>query len=176
MKRLWNISCLLCCLLIFNSCSRDTTVAQDDPSQQEETPSSATLAPEEPEESDVTDPVDPVNETVDMANMTLGIAMIEYVDIEQKKAVPYTIDVVAKGHLADGCTDISEVTTNRSGSNYTIKIRTKRPKDKVCTQAVVPFERNIPIDVEKLSPGKYTLDVNGYRSAFIVKVDRTVTR
>jgi inhibitor of cysteine peptidase len=43
----------------------------------------------------------------------------------------------------------------------------------VCTQALVPFEETIPLDVEGLLAGEYTVNVNGVMATFTLDVDNT---
>ena len=51
--------------------------------------------------------------------------------------------------MPDGCTQIDrvDVTSERDRSFFRVEITTVRERDKICTQALVPFERSIRLDV-----------------------------
>lgn len=78
------------------------------------------------------------------------------------------ITVVVNGQLPDGCTRISGVEHKRDGSVFRVTVTTTRPIDIMCTQALVPFRRSIPLAVAGLPAGIYTVDVNGVRESFIL--------
>jgi len=98
-----------------------------------------------------------------------GTAYVEEVQVEMKKTViPPEISISVKGNLPDGCTKIDRenITIEKENGNITIGIPTIRPADAVCTQALVPFEERIPLDVEGFEVGSYTVSVNGVEADF----------
>jgi inhibitor of cysteine peptidase len=100
-----------------------------------------------------------------------GTATVETVQVMTLESFPVQIRVVAEGYLPDGCTEINEIKTERADNNFNINISTKRPKDAICTQAIVPFNETIPLDVQGLKAGNYTLNVNGVKGSFELAVD-----
>jgi hypothetical protein len=83
------------------------------------------------------------------------------------------VAAVARGHLPDGCTEIDEVRSSfdEDDNTLSVEITTVRDADAVCTQALVPFEERIQLDVYGLPAGTYTVDVNGVRETFTFDVD-----
>lgn len=84
-------------------------------------------------------------------------------------SLPLEITAVAHGNLPDGCTKISGVDQKREGSVFRVTVMTTRPADIMCTQALVPFRRSIPLSVVGLRPGIYSVEVNGVRDSFILR-------
>lgn len=101
-------------------------------------------------------------------------AMVESAKIYIKETFPMQVDVYAMGNLPDGCTKISDTQQSRDGNTFRITIMTERPAHIVCTQALVPFEHTVALDVVGLKAGTYTVNVNDVRETFIMEVDNGV--
>jgi inhibitor of cysteine peptidase len=100
-----------------------------------------------------------------------GVAQVDSVEVLILESFPVQIHVVARGNLPDGCTTVDQVTQERDGNAFTVTITTIRPSGQVCTQALVPFERVIALDVLGLPAGVYTVTVNGVSETFELQVD-----
>jgi len=100
-------------------------------------------------------------------------ATIESVDVLILESFPVQIHVVAKGYLNNGCGKISTINTEKSASAFNITI-TAIYEDAICTQALVPFEQNIPLDVVNLKAGTYSVSVNGVSGSFTLDVDNSI--
>jgi len=100
-----------------------------------------------------------------------GLAPVENIDILILESFPVQINVVARGNLPDGCTTIDEVIQERDGNTFRVTITTVRPVGMECTEALVPFEKVIALDVYGLPAGVYTVDVNGVSGTFELTVD-----
>jgi inhibitor of cysteine peptidase len=100
-----------------------------------------------------------------------GMALVEDIDILILESFPVQVNVVARGNLPDGCTTINEVIQERDGNTFRVTITTVRPVGMVCTEALVPFEKVIALDVYGLPAGVYTVDVNGVGDTFELTVD-----
>lgn len=105
---------------------------------------------------------------------TYSMANVENIEILTLESFPVQINVVAEGYLPDGCTEVDEINTEKVGNNFNITITTKRPKDAVCTQAIESFEETIPLEVQGLSAGNYTVNVNGVTGSFELAIDNTL--
>ncbi|WP_048136639.1 protease inhibitor I42 family protein [Methanosarcina horonobensis] len=103
-----------------------------------------------------------------------GMANVESIDVLILESFPVQIYVIAEGYLPDGCTEINEIKTEREGNQFNINITTKRPKDAICTQAIENFRETIPLEVQGLSAGNYTVNVNGVNGSFELAVDNTL--
>jgi hypothetical protein len=97
-------------------------------------------------------------------------APIETVDIQILESFPVQVNVVAKGVFSDGCGNIDEVHSEKQGETFTITMTQKRIGE-VCTMALVPFEKIIPLDVTGLTAGSYNVSVNNIKSSFKLEVD-----
>jgi inhibitor of cysteine peptidase len=80
---------------------------------------------------------------------------------------------VVDGYLPDGCTTIDQIAQQLDGDTIKVTITTTRPADKVCTQALVPYEEKISLDVLGLAAGTYIVDVNGVTAAFTLAVENS---
>lgn len=100
-----------------------------------------------------------------------GEARVESIEILMLESFPVQVNVVARGNLPDGCTRIDQISEERVGNEFRITITTVRPADAVCTEALVPFEEVISLDVYGLEAGVYAVDVNGVTGTFELAVD-----
>jgi hypothetical protein len=89
------------------------------------------------------------------------------------ESFPIQVAVLVEGYLPDGCTEIDEInqTFDEETNTFFVEITTVRPTDAVCTEAIVPFEERISLEVRGLSAGTYTVDVNGVTDTFTFDVD-----
>ncbi|NPE29755.1 hypothetical protein HNV12_17700 [Methanococcoides sp. SA1] len=106
----------------------------------------------------------------------VGDAVVDDIQIMVMESFPLQISVTVTGNLPDGCTFIDEknIEIVNNGNVFDIALKTKRPKDLACTDALVPFEVNIPLDVYGLEKGVYTVNVNGVTDAFEFTVDNVM--
>lgn len=100
-----------------------------------------------------------------------GIATVETVQVLMLESFPVQVNVVATGYLPDSCTEINEIKTEKKENSFNINITTKRPKDAVCAQSIVPFNETIPLDVYGLKARNYSVNVNGVKRSFELAVD-----
>ena len=59
-------------------------------------------------------------------------------------------------------------------NNFVIKLITIREKGSMCTQALVPFEINVPLDVYGLPACTYTVSVYDVTAEFIFRQDNII--
>jgi len=100
-----------------------------------------------------------------------GTATVETIQVLMLESFPVQVKVVATGYLPDSCTDINEIKTEKKENSFNINITTKRPKDAVCAQVIVPFNETIPLDVKGLKAGNYSVNVNEIKESFELAVD-----
>jgi inhibitor of cysteine peptidase len=103
-----------------------------------------------------------------------GNATVEGIEIIVLESFPVQIKVNARGYLPDGCTKIDEITKEKKDSTFFVKIKTVRPDDIFCTEAIVPFQEVISLDVYGRKAGKYNVDVNGIKGTFELGKDNVV--
>ena len=105
---------------------------------------------------------------------TIGLALVDEIDILILESFPVQINVIARGNLPDPCTEISEVLQEREGNTFFVTIKTYRPPGP-CIQVLAPFEEIIPLEVYGLPAGTYTVDVNGVQATFDLEVDNIIS-
>ena len=103
-----------------------------------------------------------------------GTAVVESIEILVLESFPLQIHVIVKGYLPDGCTEIDRVEEERDGNTFTVTMTTKRPKDMMCTQAIVFYEEEVPLDVYGLKAGTYDVNVNTMTDSFELFTDNIV--
>lgn len=101
----------------------------------------------------------------------IGVANVDSIEVLILESFPVQINVRTRGTLPNGCTSIDEVTTEQVGNEFNVAISTIQPVDVVCTQALVPFEETIALDVDGLPAGSYQVNVNGRIGSFTLSVD-----
>ncbi len=101
-----------------------------------------------------------------------GRATVESIEIVLAESFPVQVFAVLRGHLGDGCTEITGIASRGPLDNrFDIDITTQRPPDAFCTQALVPFEHNIPIDAYGLPPGDYEVVAGDASASFTLQQD-----
>ena len=104
-----------------------------------------------------------------------GLATVESVEVQiAESTFPVQVSLRVRGVLANSCTEIDTIIAQQNGSTFDVAITTVQQPDQVCTQAVVPFEEIVPLDVEGLSAGTYTVDVNSIQGSFTLDVDNVI--
>jgi hypothetical protein len=108
-----------------------------------------------------------------MEPVTIGQANVESVEIQLLESFPVQVNLLVKGNLPDGCTELDQVnvTFDEASNTFNVEVTTQRPADAMCTEALVPFEETIPLDVHGLPAGTYTVEVNRVTDVFTLNVD-----
>jgi inhibitor of cysteine peptidase len=103
-------------------------------------------------------------------------ATVESLDIMMLESFPVQVEVRVSGYLPDGCTELDEITAEREGQEFILTVRTRRPTgDIACTQALVPFEETVALDVEGLEAGMYTVIAQEQEATFKLEVDNEIS-
>ncbi|HSM57757.1 MAG TPA: SdrD B-like domain-containing protein, partial [Candidatus Sulfomarinibacteraceae bacterium] len=124
------------------------------------------------QQDDADTPVAEATDTpTDDGGQVTAEANVEDVEILVLESFPVQVNVIAIGTLPDGCTSLNEPTPRLEGNTFVINLTTTRLEDEVCTQAVVPFDKIVSLDVEGLSAGTYRVAVNGVTDTFTLDVD-----
>lgn len=101
-------------------------------------------------------------------------AAVDSIEILILESFPVQVNVRARGDLPDGCTMIDTVNTEQDGTTFNINITTRRDGAELCTEALVPFEETIPLDVFGLAAGTYAVNVNGINGSFTLQEDNVL--
>lgn len=73
----------------------------------------------------------PENQSMEASNAYID--SVKIIDYKKEKALLIT------GNLANGCTYLKEVSHTANGNALAIILKTWKPADKICSQALVPF-------------------------------------
>lgn len=125
----------------------------------------------EPDRPVSSDEPQPQRDKDESAIYQYGVASVDEIDIRIMESFPVQVNVAVRGNLPDGCTEIDEAQVQREDNLFRITLTTRRPADRMCTEALVPYEHIIPLDVYGLPAGDYTVDVNGVTGAFTLEID-----
>jgi hypothetical protein len=136
------------------------------------TPTGTPSGADEPVSSDdlPTEPPDDQEET----SYEYGTASVDSIDVLILESFPVQINVTARGQLPDGCTEIDEAQVQYEESHFAVTLTTRRPTDRMCTEALVPYEYTFPLEVRGLLAGEYTVDVNGAQGSFTLAIDNAL--
>lgn len=100
-----------------------------------------------------------------------GEANVESIQVLVLESFPVQVNVIASGELPNGCTSLNEPAPRQEGNTFVVNLTTTRLEDEVCTEAVVPYDKVIPLDVQGLEAGTYTVAVNGVTDSFTLEMD-----
>lgn len=117
--------------------------------------------PEDPVAPGAVDSRSPVGQE---EGLIIGQAPVEAIEVLIRESAPVQVSIRVEGYLPDGCTELAEVTQMRDGQRLIVELATVREAEAMCTQALVPFELDVPIDLSGLEAGAYTIDVNGVQA------------
>jgi hypothetical protein len=101
-------------------------------------------------------------------------AIIDEVDFSMMETFPVQVNAIIQGRLPDSCTTIDQINQTHSGDSFLLTVSVIRRTDAMCTEQPEPFDATIPLDVEGLPAGSYTVVVTGANSAtnfFALTVD-----
>lgn len=101
-------------------------------------------------------------------------AQVKNVKINIFESFPIRIDVIIRGELPDNCTTLDQFLPERNGNLFTVKITTNHQTGKYCEKQTQSFDLVVPLDVEGLKAGSYTVSVNGVKDSFELSVDNVV--
>lgn len=102
-------------------------------------------------------------------------ATVEELEVILLESFPLQAQVRVSGYLPDGCTELDEITVERQNKNFLLTLTTRRPTgDIACTQALVPFEEIVDLDIEGLEAGTYAVIAQEQEAQFTLDVDNVL--
>lgn len=102
-----------------------------------------------------------------------GVYYAESIDLLMLESFPLQMRAIVKGSLADGCTRIESVRSRFSAiaKEFTIEINAIKDANVLCTQALVPFEESVALDIYGLKAGEYAVKVQDKAQKFTLDQD-----
>ena len=101
----------------------------------------------------------------------LGLATVESVEILTLESFPVQINVRVTGVLPNKCTEIEDIVTQQDGNTFSVAVTTVQEPGANCSAEEVFFEEIVPLDVNGLEAGSYTVSVNGIQGSFKLDID-----
>ena len=99
------------------------------------------------------------------------MAKVNQVEVVTAPGNPSRYSVVATGILPDGCTQLGRAGQRVVATTIKVTLPTQ-PAEGTCSQlSTVPFKESIPLRVNGLSAGSYSVDVNGVVISFVLAED-----
>ena len=105
-------------------------------------------------------PVEPNNGIGD-GGLPLNAAPIDSLQIQTGESFPVQQTLVVSGSLPNGCTYLNDTLDTRTEGD-------------ICTEALVPYEERIQLQVNNLPSGVYIVNVNGREISFELESDNSV--
>ncbi len=94
-------------------------------------------------------------------NLVLKLADVESVSAVYLPSNAPTVNVTVRGLLNDGATRVHDIQRIAVPNGLTISVLTSRPRNAAATMALIPFEREITVDVSGQPAGAFAITVNG---------------
>jgi len=98
------------------------------------------------------------------------LAQVNSVQIQILESFPVQATANIKGNLTNGCQKLDASDQKMEGNKFKITLPVVETGE-ICTQALVPFEQNIPLQLQSLKKGSYIVDVNGVMSNLNLDTD-----
>jgi heat shock protein HslJ len=82
--------------------------------------------------------------------------IVDGIDLLVMESFPVQVEAIVRGNLSNGCVVLDGVSVKRTDQGFLIEVETHVEGD-FCTQAQVPFEERVSLDVLGLPAGTYTV-------------------
>ena len=105
-----------------------------------------------------------------------SVAVVKSIEILLLESFPLQVHAVIRGDLPDaGCTTIASVDQVREGNTFKLNLITTTDPLALCAPALTPFEEVVPLDVQDLPAGTYTVQAGAVQATFELSVDNSLT-
>ena len=102
-------------------------------------------------------------------------AIVDTLQVILLESFPLQAQAVVSGTLPDGCTELYEITVEQQENEFILTPVTRRPiGDIACTQALVPFEEVVDLEIRGLEAGTYTVIAQDQQTSFSLDVDNVI--
>jgi len=98
--------------------------------------------------------------------LTRREAQVQSVEIQILQNAPLQINAVIHGNLTESCATMGDSQVQYSSNTIEITVYAVSRSDIGCMQSTTPFETTVPLNVNDLSNGTYTVIANGVSAVF----------
>jgi len=107
------------------------------------------------------------------APVTEGVRVyVDAIDILIMESFPVQVAAIVRGNLPNGCSRLDGVSVTRTNDVFTLTFETRSEGD-VCTEALVPFEERVSLDVLGLEAGSYRVVAGDVETTFTLDMDNS---
>lgn len=94
-----------------------------------------------------------------------ALAQVDRVNVAQRDG---EVHIEVAGTMATPCTELLDPIVSVKEQAVTVVLPETRPTSDYCILMLEAFETSFPLKAGELSPGRYSLEVNGLRSEFVI--------
>lgn len=107
----------------------------------------------------------------DAVDAFTSLAIVDGIEFEFGDEFPVTVEALVNGAFTGGCTRINDVTEQHIGDTIVITLLTNTTDKEGCESEAARFLQFVPLDIEGLKAGVYTVIVNGFSARFQLLLD-----
>jgi uncharacterized protein (UPF0333 family) len=111
-----------------------------------------------------------INEEIFGDRTVTNPAPIDSLEIKTSEGFPVQETLIIKGTLPNGCVFVNEPVQFRDGNIFYVTVDTYT-EGEICTQAEVPYEKQVVLQTANLPAGAYVVNVNGTELSFELESD-----
>lgn len=82
-------------------------------------------------------------------------------------STPKQVNVLVSGNVANSCVRLDDILAERIDDTFTLTAIASR-EGEICTEALMPFEHTVTIDIEGVQPGTYSVSMDNAETTFEV--------
>ena len=125
----------------------------------------AAPAPEQP----------PAGPTEEIKYVYGNSATVESISVLLLESFPLQARAVITGFVPDGCTELEEISVEYQDGTFLLTLTTKKPEGNIaCTEAIVPFEESVPLEIEGFKAGTYQVIAQDQSTEFTLQIDNVL--
>ncbi len=95
------------------------------------------------------------------------LVKVDAIQINILESAPVQVNVTLQGHLTNGCTQVTNISPLRKDTTFTITFYSQPIEGVDCNSSTgVPFQETVPLDMEGLPAGTYTVEAYGISETF----------
>ena len=128
------------------------------------------IQPEEP--TDIPSETKPTEATYEYGQR----ATVESLEVILLESFPVQAQAIVSGTLPDGCSELYEISVEQNGLRFNLTLKTRHlTGDVACTEALVPFEETVELDIHGLEAGTYTVVAQDKQATFTLDVNNVIS-
>jgi len=107
---------------------------------------------------------------------SLSEVSVKSVKVNVFGTFPIRVNATIRGELLDSCLVLDQFIPDRKDHTFAIQITTLRQTERPCQKLSKSFDLVVPLEVDNLPAGSYTVNVHGVTDNFELSVDNRVRK